>query len=113
MPWRQVHAGDYPFSRLRNRIWVAPHTQCAKQRDRSIQNRLGLGPVAHDAIEGSEPDIALVIAEKELGVPRWKTARGGEVAQGCGLRIQSVYATPPSHVNPPTVILNKREDVLA
>src|ERR1035437_10387035 len=113
MPRRQNHAGHQPFSRLRNRIRVASHRQCANERGRRLRSLVRFGPVAREAIEGSEPDTAVAIAEKELSIPRWKTARGGEVVQGCGLGVQSVHATPACHINPPPIVLSQGEYVLA
>src|ERR1039458_6502330 len=113
MPRRQNHAGHQPFSRLRNRIRVASHAQCANERGRRLRSLVRFGPVAREAIERSEPDTAVAITEKELGVPRRKTARGGEVVQGCGLGVQSVHAMPACHINPPPIVLSQGEYVLA
>src|ERR1035437_345317 len=113
MPRRQIHAGHHPFSRLRNRIRVSSHAQCAKQWRRRIRSLVRFGPVARKAIERSEPDTALAIAEKELSVPRRKTARGGEVVQGCSCEVQSVHATPACHINPSPIVLSQGKYLLA
>jgi hypothetical protein len=87
MSRRQIHAGHHSFSRLRNRIGVASDAQCANERGRRVARLVRFGLVACETIERSEPDTALAIVEQELRLPRRKTARRGEVAQGSGLGI--------------------------
>src|ERR1035441_1214620 len=79
MPRRQHDTVHRAFAHLRNRVRFSSRAKGAQQRGGRIRRPVRFGPVAREAIERSEPDTALTIAEKELGVARREAARGGEM----------------------------------